>query len=312
MSQPEGPSLLVGGEVLVEIMRPGPGQPLGEVGEFRGPFASGAPAIAARTAAGLGVATAFVGCVGDDAFGRSLLARLAADGVEVSSCRIVPDRPTGSAFVAYDDRGGREFVFNVEQAACGQVRSGDLGDLPAHASWLHVSGSSLFLGRGLAEAVMAAARAVSAAGGRISFDPNIRGTVRDPERLADLRWLGEHAALVLPTGNELTQLGVTEDELVERGALVCTTNGADGARVRTAAGEIAVTAPTVAEVDPTGAGDTFAGALLAAIIAMSSADGALPALPDLAVAVGRACAVAAASVAVFGPMEVDLASVGRA
>lgn len=60
------------GEALVEIMRPSVGQPLDYPGEFRGPFASGAPAIFAIAAARLGLPTAFIGAVGDDAFGRLL------------------------------------------------------------------------------------------------------------------------------------------------------------------------------------------------------------------------------------------------
>jgi hypothetical protein len=39
------PHIVSVGEVLVEIMRPGVGQPLDQAGDFRGPFASGAPAI---------------------------------------------------------------------------------------------------------------------------------------------------------------------------------------------------------------------------------------------------------------------------
>ena len=39
------------GEILVEIMRPIDGGPLDRPGKFRGPFASGAPAIFAVAAA---------------------------------------------------------------------------------------------------------------------------------------------------------------------------------------------------------------------------------------------------------------------
>lgn len=42
------------GEALVEVMRPGAGQPLDRPGTFVGPLASGAPAIFAVAAARLG------------------------------------------------------------------------------------------------------------------------------------------------------------------------------------------------------------------------------------------------------------------
>ena len=69
------------GEALVEIMRSSAGQPLDITGEFHGPFASGAPAIFAVAAARLGLPTVFIGAIGDDAFGRFLEERLAAETV---------------------------------------------------------------------------------------------------------------------------------------------------------------------------------------------------------------------------------------
>src|SRR5690349_9585849 len=109
------------GDALVEIMRPGLDQPLEEAGEFRGPFPSGATAIFADAVGRLGVPCAFIGAVGDDAFGRCITQRLARDGVDISAVRIVKDRATGVAFVMYRSDGSRQFLYHAAQAATGQV-----------------------------------------------------------------------------------------------------------------------------------------------------------------------------------------------
>jgi fructokinase len=69
------PEVIAIGEILVEVMRPRVGEPLDHTGLFRGPFASGAPAIFAVAAARLGAQVGFMGSVGTDAFGRYLVSR---------------------------------------------------------------------------------------------------------------------------------------------------------------------------------------------------------------------------------------------
>ena len=102
-------------------MRPSAGQPLDQPGDFRGPFASGAPAIFAVAAARLGLKTGFIGAVGEDAFGRLMRNRFAVEGVDASQLQTPPGFATGAAFVAYDHSGGREFVFHIRHAAAGQL-----------------------------------------------------------------------------------------------------------------------------------------------------------------------------------------------
>lgn len=99
--------------------------------------------------------------------------------------------------------------------------------------------------------------------------------------------------MVFPSEGELRLLGLDDDTLAACGAIVCTTQGAAGATVRVCGSSVDVPAPPVREVDPTGAGDTFAGAFIAA----------LPAGADPVEATSVGCAVAAPSVQVLGPME---------
>jgi sugar/nucleoside kinase (ribokinase family) len=169
------PEILALGETLVEIMRPIAGQPLDCLGDFRGPFASGAPAIFAVAAARLGLSTAFIGATGDDAFGRLLRNMLSTEGVDLRGLQTPPGYASGAAFVAYDDSGGREFVFHIRHAAAGQL---DADAMPAElfegVKWLHLSGSTLVLNEKSRAACQRALDLTRATGGKISLDPNLR------------------------------------------------------------------------------------------------------------------------------------------
>jgi sugar/nucleoside kinase (ribokinase family) len=97
----------------------------------------------------------------------------------------------------------------------------------------------------------------------------------------------------LPAEGELEALGVHVTELVRRGAVVCVTRGGRGLLVHEGNGVTEISGIPVTEVDPTGAGDTFAGVFLAMFLRTRSA-------LDAAVAGNRA---AAAHVSAMGPME---------
>ena len=89
-------------DISVTVPRlPGPGATvLGSAARFT---PGGKGANQAVAAARLGADVRMVGCVGDDDFGRQLLAALRAEGIDTGPVRIVhgrPDRPG-------HDRGGR-------------------------------------------------------------------------------------------------------------------------------------------------------------------------------------------------------------
>ncbi len=50
---------------------------------------------------------------------------------------------TGTAFVAYEADGRRNFIFHVADTAPGRITIADLGSAPERADWIHVSGASL-------------------------------------------------------------------------------------------------------------------------------------------------------------------------
>ncbi len=286
--------LLVVGEALVEIMRPRPGIPLDAPGPFAGPFPSGAPAIAADAAARAGADVALISTVGNDLFGRLLVRRLSDDGVDTSGIRIADDAVTGVAFVAYDGTGARKFIFHVADAAPARITRADLGSIPDGAAWIHVSGSSLALSESLAETVLAAVERVLAAGGRVSLDPNLRvGSAGAAAIPPGFDRLLEVASLVLASEGELEPFGTDAASLSRGGAVVCETLGKEGARLHHGGTVTEISGIPTEEVDPTGAGDAFAGTFLAVYVRSG----------DPVLAAREANAAGAARVKVLGPME---------
>lgn len=297
------PTVVTAGELLVELMRPESGVSLGEVGTFRGPFPSGAPAIFVDAVERLGVESGIVGSVGADAFGDAIRERLAADGVDVSHVGRTPRRTTGVAFVTYFDDGSREFLFHLGHAAAGQVDPDRIGP-----SWVedcevvHVSGSAVAVNDAMAACCEHLVELACEQGARVSFDPNIRPSLLEPtEGAGPLDRILDRADIVIPTIDELASLvpgDGTEAErascLLDRGAeLVAVTKGADGCTLYAPDEIVQHPGFAVETVDPTGAGDAFAAGLVVATLEERS-------LPERA---AFANAVGSRAVATFGPME---------
>lgn len=299
------PAIGVLGEVLVEVMRPRPNQPLDRPGPFEGPFASGAPAICAAAAAHLGSRVRFAGVVGRDAFGRACRDRLHEAGVDMSALRTVDDAATGVAFVAYRSDGEREFVFHLSHAAAAALGPRDVEALhPESLAWLHVSGSSLGVSRSMRRACEEAARRVAESGGTVAFDPNLRAELADPAEARTLcAGVMKYATVILPSGPEATLLGRGDGpaeacvSLLDAGArLVVLKRGAEGCTVFTPDGPAAgvdVPASDTQVRDPTGAGDVFAAGLAVALL-----EGR-----DPTDAARFAAAAAAVAITTLGPME---------
>jgi len=296
------PEIITLGEVLVEIMRPVAGQPLDQPGEFRGPFASGAPAIFAVAAARLGLDAGFIGAVGADAFGRLMRNCFRAEEVDASQLQTPPGYATGAAFVAYDDVGGREFVFHIRHAAAGQLNA---DQIPAayfeKVKWLHISGSALALNENSRTACQRALVLTLAQGGKVSLDPNLRPELMPLDEFRQV--LGpylEQADLLLPTeGEALLLVEETDPARAARklprkpGAITVLKRGPRGCSIFTEETQLDISGFVVDEIDPTGAGDCFSAAFIAGLKASWPLE-----------QVGRfANAAGALAVTQLGPME---------
>ncbi len=289
------------GEILVEFVATRVGQDLASAGEFAGPYPSGAPAIFVDQAARMGCPAAIVGCVGTDLFGDCVLSRLRADGVDVGGVRRVSDVATGVAFVAYRADGGRGFIFHMSNSAAGRVTAENLDPaIFAGCRFLHVMGSSLFSPL-MGELIRRAAEQATAAGARLSFDPNVRKELLGLSGTAELiQELAHRADLLLPSEVDLEYLcpGLAPDEAARcllDGPAQCVLikRGAAGTVYYDRQGRIETPAFAVKEVDPTGAGDATGATFLACLL-----QGA-----PMAQALLRANAAGALAVGRRGPME---------
>jgi tagatose kinase len=300
--QPMTPHVLSIGELLVEVMRTGVDQPLSLPGPFIGPFPSGAPAIFIDAVARLGLAAGFIGAVGLDAFGDCVVNRLQADGVDTGHVRRTPGMTTGIAFVSYQADGSRSFVFHLPQSAAAQITVEDVhASYVASAHFLHITGSALATSEGMRQACYRAMDLCKAAGGRVSFDPNVRPELLGLDRLRQIcAPVLAQCDVLFPSGAEARFLTGLEDEiaachsLIEQGIpLVALKQGERGSTVFTSEGSFHAPPLRVEEVDPTGAGDCYDAGFVVGLL-----EGwPLPRVAAFANTVG------ALSVTRMGPME---------
>ncbi|MEU6236806.1 sugar kinase [Kitasatospora sp. NPDC047058] len=280
---PGAPVAVCVGESMAVLLPDRPG-PLESVGNFR-LTVGGAESNVAGALAALGVPSAWISRVGDDGFGRRLLAEVAARGVDVSAVAVDPHRPTGLYLKEVGGTGGSRHDLGPGRSRLHYHRRGSaaaalspalLADpaaarLLAGARLLHLSGITAALSDdclSLLRALLADRRP-----GRLtSFDLNWRPALwhdRDPAVLpplmdaADLLLLGaDEAEAALGTGDP--------HRLRRRFPSPATVVVKDAARTVTALDRdgTAVTEPALAVevVEATGAGDAFAAGYLAATV----------------------------------------------
>jgi len=260
------------GELVVEIFRMDRKAAFHQVGELMGPFPSGASAICIDTLGKLGARTAFFGPLGDDPFGHAICERLRRDGVDVHPFFCDPETRTGLAFTRYNADGTREFVYYIRNEAPSLFSPDQLDfELLISAEWLHISGNLLTFSDSAREACWKAANVVSEAGGKISFDPNLRAEMADRAQMAELcKPFLPLLTLALPSETEAATMTGIEDEdracrhLLDAGIeLVVRKQGTNGCTLyQSGEKEVHIPGFVVEEVDPTGAGDSFAAGFL--------------------------------------------------
>lgn len=103
------PRVLCLGEVLFDLLADQPGQPLEKVKDWT-PYPGGAPANVACALVKLGVTAGFVGCVGKDEPGESLVQLLANEGVDCRGIQRHETAPTRQVYVLRTAAGDRQFA----------------------------------------------------------------------------------------------------------------------------------------------------------------------------------------------------------
>lgn len=256
--------LIALGEPLIEFNQRDPAAPA-----FTRGF-GGDTSNAAIAAARLGARVAYVCQLGDDAFGRDLLALWLAEGVATEGVRTLPDADTGLYFVSHGPA-GHQFSYRRAGSAAARMTPADLPlALLARTRWLHVSGISLAISASACDAALAAIALARAAGAKISFDLNYRPRLWPPARaLALTRQVLADCDLFLPGLDEIQTLTGLDDAdaaldwaHAQGARAVALKLGPAGCRISDGQQRLTLRGHAVAAVDATGAGDCFAGACL--------------------------------------------------
>lgn len=174
----------------------------------------GAPANVAVGIARLGGISGFIGRVGDDPFGRFMRHTLQQELVDVSHMRLDGEHRTSTVVVDLDDQGERTFTFMVRPSADLFLAKEDLPQFTAN-QWLHVCSIALSA-EPSRSTTFAAMEKIKLAGGRVSFDPNIRPDLwQDQEllhacldralRMANVVKLSEEELVFISGSDDLAQ-----------------------------------------------------------------------------------------------------------
>ncbi len=217
--------------------------------------AGGGPAaVAAVALSRLGVKSAIVGTIGDDADGQEVLRIFAREGVDTSGISIGTTPTAGSVIVASKEHSAR--AISTRQPVVQAPINDAAKKLIAEAQWLHVDHvgiqrlEEIGVSRGKGPQI-----SFDAGYGVESFDPIVVDLFVPTDRQMELRYPGVDLAVAL------------ENDSMKAGNTVVATQGSAGSAGFSPETGL-VTAPGF-KVDVTstlGAGDVFHGALVAQII----------------------------------------------
>lgn len=269
----------------------------------------GAPANFLAAANMLGGKTAFLGKVGDDAFGKLLVNTVRQAGIESRGIVVDSNYFTTLAFVTLDETGDREFSFARKPGADTQLRFEELDlSLIDEAAAFHFGTLSL-TGEPARACTQKAVAYAKSKGKLITFDPNLREPLWDDleEAKQQILWGLEQCDVVKISDNEISFLfGCDPAEGVEKLLkefgikLVFATLGPDGCLAANSKGSVCGGKVSgVKIVDTTGAGDIFGGTAIREVLRASAAPEALE-QEELLEIVRLACATATLSATKFG------------
>jgi 2-dehydro-3-deoxygluconokinase len=229
----------------------------------------------AIAAARQGAKVAYVTRLGQDAFGAQFLDLWRGEGIDVSGVELDPGAHTAVYFITHGPE-GHIFTYLRAGSAASRMRPERLPrELILGARFFHASGISQSISDSACDTVFAAIDIARGAGVRVAYDANLRlrlwpaararAVIAAAAGAADLFLLSVDEAQVL-CGH--TQPDAILDWCHRQGAKLVALKlgqqgaiGSDGARTERLAGH------AVAAVDATGAGDCFAGALIARLAA---------------------------------------------
>lgn len=267
------PRVLCVGEMLFDRLSDRPGKPLEEVDSWTD-YPGGAPANTACALVKLGVPTAFIGGIGEDEPGETLVQLLTEIGVDRTGVQRHPTAPTRIVYVVRDREGDRSF------AGFGDLDTAEFADTRLQAGDIPVSlfETAEFLVLGTLELAYpdskaAILRSLSLAqenGVKVFMDVNWRPVFWQDSQTArsQIQTFVQQADFLKLTDEEGEFLfGTAEPRAIaaqlDRAQGVLVTAGEKGCAYSLGGNEGQMTAFPVTVQDTTGAGDGFTAGILA-------------------------------------------------
>lgn len=258
------------GELLIDFTENGlseQGNPLLEVNP------GGAPCNVLSMLTNLGNATAFIGKVGDDMFGKMLKEKVEKRGIDTRNLIVDKKVNTTLAFVHTDEDGDRDFSFYRNPGADMMLTEEEIDTELIENSKIFHFGTLSMTHEGVRKATIKALETAKKSGCIISFDPNLREPLWDSldnARKQVEKGL-EYCNVLKISDNEIQWLTGEEDysDGVQKIRdkydidLILVSMGKDGSRAYYD-GMVVEANPflTSKTIETTGAGDTFGACIL--------------------------------------------------
>lgn len=266
------------GELLIDFVALESGVTVGEASGFIA-APGGAPANVAAAVARLGVASAFMGQVGDDPFGRRLGQVLAGLGVDTRGLCYSTAARTMLAFVSLAADGDRSFVFYRHPSADMLMTPADVNADVIAASRIFHYGSITLISEPSRSATLAAIGLAARHGLIVSYDPNLRLSLWPDAETARAGLIAglDHCHFLKISDDEVRFLTGGDDPAPlwrPQMRLIAVTSGPNGcALYLPGAAPVIVPGFGVQAVDTTGAGDSFVAAMLIGLLERGGFDG---------------------------------------
>ena len=229
----------------------------------------------AVAAARQGARVGYITRLGQDEFGAQFLALWRDERIDVSGVGIDPEAHTAVYFVSHGPT-GHVFSYLRAGSAASRMRPDQLPlDLIRDAKFFHTSGITQAISANACDAVFAAIECARAAGVRVAYDANLRlrlwSLARARATIIATMALSDVFLVSIDEAQSLCNLNDPEQIVAwchEQGAkLVALKLGKDGAIGSDGIRRERLAGHRVDAVDATGAGDCFAGSLLARLCA---------------------------------------------
>lgn len=262
------------GELLVDFTENGiseQGNPILEANP------GGAPCNVLSMLQKLGKKTAFIGKVGQDAFGRMLTDVIREQGINADNLLADETVPTTLAFVHTQKDGDRSFSFYRNPGADMMLRWNEIHEELLGDTKIFHFGTLSMTDEQIADTTKKAVQKAKNDGAIISFDPNLRPPLwRNLEDAKFQMWYGISQCDILKiSDDEIAFLTETTDidagvaEILKKFSptLICATLGKHGSKAYYKGKSVFCT-PFLREdtIETTGAGDTFMACVLNAVL----------------------------------------------